>query len=57
MTIVSIEKYYLILDRGGAASVGELGHGLKPPVLINASIWCVVIGFCEWISWEYSLDW
>ena len=42
MTIVSIEEYYLIVDRGGAASVGELGHGLKLPVSIHVSRWCVV---------------
>ena len=34
MTIVSIEEEYLIVDKGGTAYVGELGHGLKPPVSI-----------------------
>ena len=42
MTIVSTEEDYLIVDRGGTAYVGELGHGLKPPIFIHVAIWCVM---------------
>ena len=42
MTIVSIEKEYLIFDRGDNAYVGELGHGIKPPVSIHVAKWCVM---------------
>ena len=48
MTIVSIEKEYLIVDRGGTAYVGELGHGLKPPVSIHVSRWCVIDCPVQW---------
>ena len=37
MTTVSIEEEYLIVDRGGTAYVGELGHGLNPPVSIHVA--------------------
>ena len=42
MTIVSIKEEYLIFDRGSAVYVGELDHGLKPPISIHVSIWCVI---------------
>ena len=45
---MSIEEDYLIVDRGGAAYVGDLVHGLKPPVSIHAYRWCVV---------EYTVQW
>ena len=48
MTIVPIEEDYLIVDRGGAAYVGELGHGLKSPVSIYVSIWFVVDCPVQW---------
>ena len=48
MNIVSIEEEYLIVDRGGTAYVGELGHGLKQPVSIHVSIWCVMDCPVQW---------
>ena len=48
MTIVSIEEEYLIVDRGGTAYVGELGHGLKPPVYIRVARWCVTDYPVQW---------
>ena len=48
MTIVSIEEEYLFVHRGGTAYVGELGHGLKPPVSIHASKWCVMDCPFQW---------
>ena len=45
---MSIEEDYPIVDRGGAAYVGDLVHGLKPPVSIHAYRWCVV---------EYTVQW
>ena len=48
MTIVSIEEECLIVDRGGATYVGELGHGLKPPVSIHLSRWCVMECPVQW---------
>ena len=48
MTIVSIEEDYLIVDRRGAAYVGELGHGLKTPVSIHVSRWCVMDCSVQW---------
>ena len=42
MTIVSVKEEYLIVDRGGTTYVGELGHGLMPPVSIHVAIWCVM---------------
>ena len=47
-TTVSIEEEYLIFDRGGAAYVGELGHGLKPPVYIHVTRWCVMDCPVKW---------
>ena len=48
MTIVSIEEECLIVDRGGTAYVGELGHGLKLPVYIHVAIWCVMDCPFQW---------
>ena len=48
VTIVSTEEEYLIFDRGGAAYVGELGHGLNPTVSIHVSIWCVMDCPVQW---------
>ena len=48
MTIVSIEEEYLIVDRGGAAYVGELVRGLKPPVSIHVARWCVMDCPVQW---------
>ena len=48
MTIVSIEEEYLIVDRVGTAYVGELGHGIKPPVSIHIARWCVMDCPVQW---------
>ena len=48
MTIVSIEEEYLIVDRGGAAYVGELDHGLKPHICIHVSRWYVMDCPVQW---------
>ena len=48
MTIVSIKEEYLIFERGGTAYVGELGHGLKPPVSIHVAIWYVMDCSVQW---------
>ena len=48
MTIVSIEEEYLIVDRGGTAYFGELGHGLKPPVSIHIDRWCAMDCPVQW---------
>ena len=48
MTIVYTKEEYLIVDRGCTAYVGELGHGLKPPVSIHVSIWCVMDCPVQW---------
>ena len=48
MTIVSIKEDYLIVDRGGTVYVGELGHGLKPPVSIHVARWCVMDCTVQW---------
>ena len=42
VTIVYIEEEYLIVDRGGAAYVGELDHRLKPPGSTHVARWCVM---------------
>ena len=49
MTIFSIKEDYLIVDRGGAAYVGILGHGLNPPLSIYVSIWCVMDCPVQWV--------
>ena len=48
MAVMSTKKYYLIVDRGGAAYVGELGHGFKAPVSIHIPIWCVMDCTVQW---------
>ena len=48
ITIVSWEEEYLIVDRGGTAYVGELGHGLKTPVSIHVAILCVMDCPVQW---------
>ena len=53
MTIVSVEEEYLIIDRGGTTYVGELGHGVKPPVSIHVAILCVID--CP-VQWDVVLE-
>ena len=53
MTIVSVEEEYLIIDRGGTTYVGELGHGVKPPVSIHVAILCVID--CP-VQWDVLMD-
>ena len=48
MTIVSIEEEYLIVDRGGTIHVEELGHGLKTPISLHVSRWCVTDCPVQW---------
>ena len=48
VTIVSIKEEYLIVDRGGAVYVGELGHVLKSPVSIHVAIRCVMDFPVQW---------
>ena len=48
MTIVSIKKEYIIVDRGGAAYVVELCCGIKPPVSIHVSRWFVMDFLVQW---------
>ena len=48
MIIMSIKEEYLIFDRVYAAYVGELGHGLKPPVCIHVARWCVMDCPVQW---------
>ena len=48
MTILFIKEYDLTVDRGGAAYVGELGHGLKPPISIHVARWCVMDCPVQW---------
>ena len=45
---MSIKEEYLIVDRGGATYVGELGHGLNSPVSIHVAIWCVMDCSVKW---------
>ena len=53
MTTVSIEEEYIIVDRGVATYVGELGHGLNPPISIHVDRWCVM-DFP--VQWEVVMD-
>ena len=48
MDIVYIEEEYLIVDRGGTTYVGELVHGLNPPVSIHVARWCVINCPLKW---------
>ena len=43
----------MIVDRGGAAYVGKLGHGLKPPVSIHAYRCCETE--CP-LQWDVVMD-
>ena len=45
---MAIKENYLIVDRGGAASVGELGHGFEKPICINIPRWCVLDCLVQW---------
>ena len=53
MAAVAVEEKYLIVDRGGAAYVGELDHGFKPPISIHIPRWCVVD--CT-VQWDVEVD-
>ena len=53
MTIFSFQEDCMIVDRGGAAYVGELVHSLKSPVSIHVSIWCVID--CP-VQWDVVMD-
>ena len=48
MTIVSTKEDYLIVDRGGGVSVGELGRVLNLPVSIHVYRWCVANCPVQW---------
>ena len=48
VTIVATKEEYQIVDRVGAAYVGELCHGLKPYVYIHIAIWCVMDCSVQW---------
>ena len=48
MIIMSTKEEYLIFDRIYAAYVGELGHGLKPPVSVHVFMWCVMDCPVKW---------
>ena len=48
MTIVSIKEGYPIVDTGGAAYIGELGHGFKPHVSISIARWFVMDFPVQW---------
>ena len=52
MIIVTIEEEYLIV-RCGTAYVGELDHGLKPPVSVHVARWCVMD--CP-VQWDVVMD-
>ena len=45
---MTVEEYYLIVDRGGTAYVGELGHGFKLPISIHIPRWCVMDFPVQW---------
>ena len=45
---MSIEDDYLIVGRGGAAYVGSLDHGIKPPVSIHVDRWYVIVCLFQW---------
>ena len=53
MTSVSTKEKYLIVDRGGAACVGELGHGFNPPSSIHIPRWFVMD--CPF-QWDVEVD-
>ena len=43
-----IKEDYLIVERGGGTYIGELGHGLKPPISIHVARWCVMDCPVQW---------
>ena len=45
---MSTKEEYPIVERGGAAYVGELGHGIKPLVSIHVSRWFVMDFLVQW---------
>ena len=53
MTVVSIKEKYMIVYRGGAAYVGELDCGFKPPVSIHIPRWCMMD--CP-VQWDVEVD-
>ena len=53
MAVISIKEKYLIVDRGGAAYVSELGHDFKTLVSIHISRWCVID--CP-VQWDVEVD-
>ena len=40
VTFIPIGENYLIVDRGGAAYIGELGNAIKSHISIYIPIWC-----------------
>ena len=46
--VTSIKENYFIVDSGGAAYGGELGHGFNPPISINITMWCVMEHPVQW---------
>ena len=50
---MSIKENHFIIDRGGAAYIGVLGYGFKPPVSIHIHIWCVMN--CP-VQWNVKVD-
>ena len=48
-----VEEKYLIVDKVGAAYIGELGCGFKPPISIHIPRWCVMdFPF----QWDFEVD-
>ena len=45
---MSIDEKYLVVDRGGATYVGELGRGFKPPISIHIPRWCLMDFPVQW---------
>ena len=48
MDVKDTKEYYLIVDRGGAAYVVELGHGFKPLISIHITRWCLMDCPVQW---------
>ena len=48
MIVVSIKEQSLIVDRGGAAYVGELGRGFYPSISIHITRRCVMDYPFQW---------
>ena len=53
MTDMYIEEQYIIVDKGGAAYLGELGYGFKRPISIYIPRWCAVD--CP-LQWDVELE-